>query len=546
MTQSARRRTVFSLALVIILRAATLPGVRAAQRPALSETDVLDIAQIVKFEDTRQFDAEALTRLLSSRHPEVRRRAVIAVGRIANPGGGALLVPLRQDPSPEIVATVAFSSGQLKDASAVGWLGQLLSTPATPSAVGFEAARALGKIRTPEAWAALAAYLSHATASPALAPVVGEALLSMGRFTAREEIAPIVKWTTSSNAEVRWRATWALYRPRNPAAVSALLTLTQDASPDVRFWAARGLTPIPQPAGAAATADALDPLVASARLRALLKDSDRRVRTEALRALTVFNDDASFAAVMAALDDADTWMSVSAAETLGRHTARADAVGRQLTAIIANETKPAALRTVAQQQLARLTAPPPDPAAPRGGGAGRAAGAGRQGGAQAVQAAGPARTDADYRAIVERWIVPAYNGAKAPHAIWMTPKGEIEIALHAAEAPLGMEELVRLTESGAIVGTAFTRLVPNFVAQQATIRGANRLRDEVSRLGLTRGNLAWASSGLDTGRPGYTLGNTPQPHNEGDFTSLGRVVRGMDVVDRLELGDMVTAAKIVK
>ena len=39
---------------------------------------------------------------------------------------------------------------------------------------------------------------------------------------------------------------------------------------------------------------------------------------------------------------------------------------------------------------------------------------------------------------------------------------------------------------------------------------------------------------------------TPQPHNEGDFTSLGLVVRGMDVVDRLELGDTVTAAKIVK
>jgi cyclophilin family peptidyl-prolyl cis-trans isomerase len=92
----------------------------------------------------------------------------------------------------------------------------------------------------------------------------------------------------------------------------------------------------------------------------------------------------------------------------------------------------------------------------------------------------------------------------------------------------------------------FGRVVPNFVAQQATIRGANRLRDEVSRRGLTRGNLAWASSGLDTGRPGYTLGSTPQPHNEGDFTALGRVTRGMDVVDRLEPGDAVTAAKIVK
>jgi HEAT repeat protein/cyclophilin family peptidyl-prolyl cis-trans isomerase len=532
----------------VVLLLVSLTSVRAAQRPPLSETDIVDIAQILKLEDTRQFDEPALTRLLASKHPEVKRRAVVAAGRIVNPGGSALLLPLRKDPNAEIVATVAFAAGQLKDASSVAWLGELLSTAATPSPVKFEAARALGKIRTPEAWAALAAYLTSPRGNSATSAVVGEALLSIGRFQTREDLAPVLNWSTSPDVEVRWRATWALYRPRNPAAVQALLKLTQDSSPDVRFWAARGLTPIPQPTAAdAPKVENLDPAVASARLRALLKDTDRRVRTEALRALTVFNDDASFAAVLAALDDPDTWMSVSAAETMGRQTARADAVAAKLTAIIADEKKPLALRTVARQQLTRLSAPPPDPNAPRGGGAGRGSGAGRgAGGGQAAQATAPVRTDADYRAIVERWIVPAYNGAPKPRAIWMTPKGEIEIELHAADAPLGMEELVRLTESGAIVGPAFTRLVPNFVAQQATIPGANRLRDEVSRLGLTRGNLAWASSGLDTGRPGYTLGNTPQPHNEGDFTALGRVIRGMDVVDRLELGDAITAARLVR
>jgi hypothetical protein len=37
-----------------------------------------------------------------------------------------------------------------------------------------------------------------------------------------------------------------------------------------------------------------------------------------------------------------------------------------------------------------------------------------------------------------------------------------------------------------------------------------------------------------------------ESHNEGNFTPLGRVTRGMDVVDRLELGDAVTAARVVK
>jgi peptidylprolyl isomerase len=107
-----------------------------------------------------------------------------------------------------------------------------------------------------------------------------------------------------------------------------------------------------------------------------------------------------------------------------------------------------------------------------------------------------------------------------------------------------MEYLVRATDSGELVGTEFGRLVPNFVAQQRTIRNASRLRDEVNLYGLRRGTLSWASGGLDTGRPGFTLGHTPQPHNEGDFTAFGHVVRGLEVMDRLELGDRIISASL--
>jgi cyclophilin family peptidyl-prolyl cis-trans isomerase len=158
----------------------------------------------------------------------------------------------------------------------------------------------------------------------------------------------------------------------------------------------------------------------------------------------------------------------------------------------------------------------------------------------------PARPEADYRRLVERWIVPDYNGTAKPHAILTTARGEIEIELYPGDAPLGLEFFVSVMESGEIVGTEFGRVVPNFVAQQRAIRNDVTLRDEVSRRGLTRGNLSWASSGLDTGRPGYTLASTPQPHNEGDFTALGHVVRGMDVVDRLELGDRITGARMLR
>jgi cyclophilin family peptidyl-prolyl cis-trans isomerase len=168
------------------------------------------------------------------------------------------------------------------------------------------------------------------------------------------------------------------------------------------------------------------------------------------------------------------------------------------------------------------------------------------GSGRGARPAPPTRAEADYRRIVERWIVPDYNRASRPRAVLSTPRGEIELELYAGDAPLGVEYFFSVVTSGAIVGTEFGRVVPNFVAQQRPIRDAVTLRDEVNRRGLTRGNLSWASAGLDTGRPGYTLGVTPQPHNEGDFTALGRVIRGMEVVERLELGDAVTAARTNK
>jgi cyclophilin family peptidyl-prolyl cis-trans isomerase len=209
----------------------------------------------------------------------------------------------------------------------------------------------------------------------------------------------------------------------------------------------------------------------------------------------------------------------------------------RLTAIAARPA-PSALRTTAIAALRRLNVPdslipnaPPRPA--------------RTGGAPAGQV-GAQRSEADYLALVERWVVPAYNYEPRPRAVWETERGSIELELFAGDAPVAMEEFVRLVESGAIVGTEFGRVVPDFVAQMRTITGAALLRDEVNRHGLTRANLSWASGGLDTGRAGYTLGSTPQPHNEGDFTALGRVVRGMDVVDQLRLGDHVTGARMIR
>lgn len=538
-----------------LLLTLALTASAGAQRPGarphpLDSASVTGIATLLMLEDTRAFDSSTLARLLHADHPEVRRQAELAVARINDPRGVALLRADPLDADTALAATTVFAVGQLRDTLTIPWLDSLLSNPRTPPTVMTEAACALGKIKTPASRAVLARFLTSVKATPRTRDAIGEALLSIGRATSRGDLAPITRWTSSRDGEIRWRAAWALFRPRDPAAVSSLLALSNDPSGTVRLWAVRGL--VKSQADSAGVGQE-----AEARLESALTEPDRRVRTEAIRALGTYTDSAAVAALTTRLGSSDSWISVSAAEGLAtaraawtipalREAARqspscavrvtamrtlrvfADSDARAAAATMATDTVPYCQS--AAEQLLRDTIPP----AARAGG--------RGGPGQRQRPALTARPMAEYRAIVERWIAPVIAGKPLPRARWQTTRGPIELELYAADAPLATDALAHIMDAGTIVGTTFTRVVPDFVDQQATIRDASVQRDEVNRHRLTRGNLAWASAGLDTGRPGYTLNHAPQPHNEGDFTSLGRVVSGQDVVDRIELGDRVTEA----
>jgi cyclophilin family peptidyl-prolyl cis-trans isomerase len=178
----------------------------------------------------------------------------------------------------------------------------------------------------------------------------------------------------------------------------------------------------------------------------------------------------------------------------------------------------------------------------QGAGGGRGAGRGNAPATPALTA----RTDAEYRDLVTKYVLPAWNGAPLPRVRFETSRGAIDVVLNAGDAPFAVEYLMAIAASGEIAGSEFGRVVPNFVAQENAIRPSGRLRDEVNRHGLRRGTLSWASAGLDTGRPGYTFGSTPQPHNEGGFTALGQIVAGLDVVDRLELGDRILSVRVIR
>ena len=484
------RKVGYAFALTVVAAATAA----AQSRRPLSSSDIDDIARLVMLEDHREFDTTDLTRILASKHPEVRRRAAISIGRIADKRGYALLRAKPLDADTSVAASEVFAAGQLKHSTTVAWFDSLLANKQLAPTVRAEAAAALGKIKTARARDALARFLTTATESPRTTQAIGEALFSIGR-TPRGDLAPILRFAKSPDVLIRWHAVWALFRPRDPAAVSVLMDKAAgDQSPDVRLWAVRGLTkPQADSAGKSAEAERI--------LLGALKDSDRRVRTEAIRAIGTYSDSAAVAAMNEAKSSTDWWISSSA-----------------------------------EEGLARLNPPPPPPAGGRQGGGGR--------GPRPVPPP-VTRPLSDYKALVERWVVPDYNGAPRPTARWETDRGAIEIELYPGDSPLGVEEFVRIVESGSIVGTKFSRVVPDFVDQEETIPGAHRLRDEVSRRGLKRATVAWASAGLDTGTPGYTLANAVQPHNEGDFTALGRVIKGMDVVDAIQLNDKITGAKMV-
>jgi cyclophilin family peptidyl-prolyl cis-trans isomerase len=48
-----------------------------------------------------------------------------------------------------------------------------------------------------------------------------------------------------------------------------------------------------------------------------------------------------------------------------------------------------------------------------------------------------------------------------------------------------------------------------------------------------------ALSGKDTGGSQWFVTHSPQPHLDGGYTVFGRVIRGMETVDRIARGDRI-------
>ena len=147
---------------------------------------------------------------------------------------------------------------------------------------------------------------------------------------------------------------------------------------------------------------------------------------------------------------------------------------------------------------------------------------------------------------VEAYASPSLVAPQvSPHVFLDTDKGTVEIELAVLEAPLTAASFLALARRGYFSGMAIHRVVPNFVVQAGDRRGDGEggpgytLRDEINTLPYLRGTVGMALDGADTGGSQFFITHSPQPHLDGRYTVFGRVVAGMDVVDRLQQWDVI-------
>ncbi|HEX9635380.1 MAG TPA: peptidylprolyl isomerase [Candidatus Limnocylindria bacterium] len=138
---------------------------------------------------------------------------------------------------------------------------------------------------------------------------------------------------------------------------------------------------------------------------------------------------------------------------------------------------------------------------------------------------------------------------KSYTARFKTERGEIACQLHAAQAPLTVENFVNLARAGFYDGTTFHRVIPGFMAQGGDPTGTGRggpgysFRDEfTSELRHdAAGVLSMANAGPNTNGSQFFLTLGPTPHLDGRHSVFGRVTDGMDVLrsirERDPMGD---------
>ncbi|WP_026673165.1 peptidylprolyl isomerase [Alkalihalobacterium bogoriense] len=119
-------------------------------------------------------------------------------------------------------------------------------------------------------------------------------------------------------------------------------------------------------------------------------------------------------------------------------------------------------------------------------------------------------------------------------------------------APGTVENFETLANKGYYNGLTFHRVIPGFVAQGGCPVGNGtggpgysiKCETEGNPHKHERGTLSMAHAGKDTGGSQFFIVFEPQPHLNGVHTVFGKVIEGMDSVDRIQPNDVMAEVKV--
>jgi len=134
-----------------------------------------------------------------------------------------------------------------------------------------------------------------------------------------------------------------------------------------------------------------------------------------------------------------------------------------------------------------------------------------------------------------------------------TTQGLIRVKLFKRNAPGTVSNFVQLINDKFYNGKIFHRVVPNFVIQTGCPRGDGygsldyTIRSELPQIYYDgEGYIGMASAGNHTEGTQWFITHSATPHLDGNYTIFGKVIEGMDVVHKIQLGDKINEIIFVK
>lgn len=140
------------------------------------------------------------------------------------------------------------------------------------------------------------------------------------------------------------------------------------------------------------------------------------------------------------------------------------------------------------------------------------------------------------------------HGKETAIAVMETNYGKIKLELFAKDAPKTVANFIKLAQTGFYDKTKFHRVIKDFMIQGGDPNSKDddpsndgyggpgyTFEDEINSHKLARGILAMANSGPNTnGSQFFIVTAESTPWLDGKHTAFGKVIAGMDVVDKIE------------